>query len=168
LVTSLNGEEDGGVMGDVEQTVTDIYRAILSGWNAADADSFASVFAEDGQVVGFDGSEVIGRAQIAEQMAAIFADHATGSYVGIVREVKSLGNEVALLRAVCGVIPAGADDIEPALNAIQSIVARHDPDGWQVVLYQNTPAQYHGRPEAAAELSAELRDAMKADSGTVR
>jgi uncharacterized protein (TIGR02246 family) len=154
-------------MGDVEEAITDIYRAILRGWNAADADAFASVFAEDGQVVGFDGSEVIGRAQIAEEMAAIFADHATGSYVGIVREVKALGTEVALLRAVCGLIPAGADDIEPALNATQSLVARRGPDGWQVVLYQNTPAQYHGRPEAVAELSAELRDAMEADSGRV-
>jgi uncharacterized protein (TIGR02246 family) len=147
------------VTGDAEEAITALYRAILSGWNAADADAFASVFAEDGEVVGFDGSEVRGRAQIAEQMAAIFADHETGSYVGIVREVKALGTEAALLRAVSGVIPAGADDLEPSLNASQSMIARHGRDGWQVVLYQNTPAQYHGRPEAVAELTAELRDA---------
>jgi len=146
-------------MGDAEEAITALYRAILNGWNAADADAFASVFAEDGEVIGFDGSEVRGRAQIAEQMAAIFADHATGSYVGIVRDVKALGAEAALLRAVSGVVPAGADDIEPALNASQSLIARHGRDGWQVVLYQNTPAQYHGRPEAVADLTAELRDA---------
>jgi uncharacterized protein (TIGR02246 family) len=151
---------------DLEEAVTAVYRGILNAWNAADADAFASVFAEDGHVVGFDGSEVTGREQIAQQMAAIFADHATGSYVGIVREVEAVDSEVALLRAVCGLVPAGADDIDPALNAIQSVVARHGPAGWQAVLYQNTPAQYHGRPEAVAALSAELREAMEADSGS--
>jgi len=115
---------------------------------------------EDGVVIGFDGSEAVGRARIAEQMARIFADHATGTYVGIVREVTSLGSEAALLRAVSGVVPAGGNDIEPPLNATQSLVAQRRRDGWRVVLYQNTPAQYHGRPEVAQALTAELRGSM--------
>src|SRR5262245_54582653 len=105
---------------EFEREVTALYRSMLAGWNAADADAFAAVFAEDGEVIGFDGSEVVGRAQIAELMAAIFAHHATGAYVGILREVRSLGPQAALLRAVSGVVPAGRDDIEPALNATQS------------------------------------------------
>ena len=43
-------------------------------------------------------------------------------YVGIVRQVRPLGRDAALLRAVSGVVPAGADDLDPALNAIQSLV----------------------------------------------
>jgi uncharacterized protein (TIGR02246 family) len=146
--------------GDFKEETTALYRSMLAGWNADDAEAFASVFAENGEVIGFDGSEVVGRAQIAEQMAAIFADHATGAYVGVVREVRSLGPEAAVLRAVSGVVPAGKDDIEPALNATQSLVAQRGPDGWRVVLYQNTPAQYHGRPEAVEALSSELRDSL--------
>ena len=145
---------------DIEGEITALYRSILAGWNTSDAEAFAGGFAEDGVVIGFDGSEVVGRARIAEQMAAIFADHATGTYVGIVREVMSLGPEAALLRAVSGVVPAGAEDIEPGLNAAQALVAQRRADGWRVVLYQNTPAQYHGRPEAAESLTAELRGAM--------
>ena len=144
----------------VQDEITALYRAVLAGWNSADAEAFAAVFAEDGQLVGFDGSEVAGRSGIAEQMAAIFADHATGTYVGIVRQVQPLGSDAALLRAVSGVVPAGSDDIEPSLNATQSLVARRDPDGWRVVLYHNTPAQYHGRPQAVDALSAELRRAL--------
>lgn len=140
-----------------------LYDSLLAGWNADDAAAFAAVFAEDGQVVGFDGSEVAGRARIADQMSRIFTDHATGSYVGIVREVRGLGPDTALLRAVSGVVPAGRDDIEPALNATQSLVAHREADRWQVVLYQNTPAQFHGRPEAVAELTTELRAALDAD-----
>ena len=141
---------------ELEGEITAVYRSILAGWNAADAEAFAEGFTEDGVVIGFDGSEAVGRARIAEQMARIFADHATGTYVGIVREVTSLGSEAALLRAVSGVVPAGGNDIEPALNATQSLVAQRRTDGWRVVLYQNTPAQYHGRPEVVEALTAEL------------
>ncbi len=142
---------------DVEVAVYALYRAILAGWNADDADGFAAPFAEDGEVVGFDGSQIAGRAQIAEQMAGIFADRATGTYVGIVRDVRRLGDDAALLRAVSGVVPAGEDDLKPELNAIQSLVARRHDEGWQVVLYHNTPAQFHGRPELAKALTEELR-----------
>ena len=69
--------------------VSELYRAILAGWNADDAAAFAAPFADDGEIVGFDGSAVFGRSNIAEQMARIFADHATGSYVGIVRGVQT-------------------------------------------------------------------------------
>jgi uncharacterized protein (TIGR02246 family) len=147
-------------MTSLEEEITALYRAILAGWNGGDADAFAAPFAEDGHVVGFDGSEIDGRSRIAEQIAAIFADHGPGRYVGIVREVRPLGTGAALLRAVSGVVPTGQNDINPALNATQSLVARRDESGWRVVLYQNTPAQYHGRPEAVEALSAELRAAL--------
>lgn len=142
---------------EVDVAVHALYRAILAGWNADDADGFAAPFAEDGEVVGFDGSEIAGRAQIAEQMARVFAGHATGTYVGIVRDVRRLGDDAALLRAVSGVVPAGEDDLKPELNAIQSLVACRREESWQVVLYHNTPAQFHGRPELVEALTEELR-----------
>ena len=142
---------------DRERSLRALYRAVLAAWNADDAEAFAAPFAEDGQVVGFDGSEITGRASIAEQMAAIFADHATGSYVGIVRSVRPLGVDAAVLRAVSGVVPGGESDLKPELNAIQSLVAERHDDGWQIILYHNTPAQFHGRPELAEALTDELR-----------
>jgi len=35
---------------------------------------------------------------------------------------------------------------------------------WRIALFQNTPAAFHGRPEAAKKLSAELRDAAPAEA----
>ena len=134
--------------------------SILDGWNRADANLFAEPFADDGEVIGFDGSPVAGRARIAEAMDAIFRDHKTGSYVGIVRHVRQLGDGAALLRAVSGVVPAGADDIKPELNAMQSLVAEVRDGAWRVVLYQNTPAAFHGRPEEVDALTEELRAAL--------
>ena len=145
---------------DVDSAVRGLYRALLAGWNTDDAEAFATPFAVDGELVGFDGSEVAGRERIAEQMAEIFADHATGRYVGIVRGVRRLGDDSALLRAVSGVVPAGEGDLKPELNAIQSLVAHRSDKGWRVILYQNTPAQFHGRPDLSEALTAELRAAL--------
>jgi uncharacterized protein (TIGR02246 family) len=141
-----------------ELEIRELYRRIIDGWNRSDGEEFAAPFADDGIVIGFDGSESNGREAIAEEMSRIFADHETGTYVGKVREVRMLGSDVALLRAVAGVIPPGHDDFEPTQNSAQSLVAERGADGWSVVLYHNTPAQYHGRPEAVESLTAELRE----------
>jgi uncharacterized protein (TIGR02246 family) len=142
--------------------VETVYRVLLDAWNARDADAFARCFAEDGVTYGFDGSELAGRAAIAEELGRIFRDHETGRYVAIVRSVRSLGDDVALLRAVVGMVPAGRDDLEPQLNAAQTLLVQRHADGWRVVQLQNTQAQYHGRPEAVEELTAELRAARAA------
>jgi uncharacterized protein (TIGR02246 family) len=139
-------------------TAGKLYRRILAAWNDDDAQAFAAAFAQDGEVVGFDGSQMRGRSEIAAQLGAIFADHATGAYVGIVRSERAVGDGVVLLRAVAGVVPAGEKDIKPELNAVQSLVAARGDDGaWEVVLYHNTPAALHGRPELAEALTEELR-----------
>lgn len=148
---------------DYEVALQALYRAVLAAWNVDDADAFAAPFANGGQVIGFDGSEITGRARIAEQMAAIFADHATGSYVGIVRSVRPLGADAALLRAVSGVVPAGESNLKPELNAIQSLVAERRDGSWKIILYHNTPAQFHGRPELAEALTDELRGQLPPD-----
>lgn len=140
--------------------VLDLYWRLIEAWNARDATEFAAGFAEDGVVVGFDGSTQHGRAEIAEQLGAIFADHPTGRYVGLIREVRPIGSDAAILRAVAGVVPAGAADLNPALNSVQSLTAQRVDNHWGIVQYHNTPAAYHGRPEAAQALTEELRRAL--------
>ena len=129
---------------------------MIDGWNRDSAADFAAEFAEDGVVVGFDGSQIEGRDAIAREMGAIFADHETGSYVGKVRGVRALGPDAAMLRAIAGVVPAGGSELEPKLNTVQSLIAERRDGEWRAVLYQNTPAQLHGRPELVEEMTAEL------------
>jgi len=52
--------------------------------------------------------------------------------------------------------------LNPALNAVQSLVAERDRDGWRIVLFQNTPAQYHGRPHLVEQHTAELEALARA------
>ena len=140
-----------------DEEIRELYRRVLGGWNDADAEKFAASFADDGVVIGFDGSPNHGRDTIAKEMGRIFADHPTGRYVGKVKSVRPLGPNVVLLGAVAGVIPDGESDIKPELNQVQSLLAERSEGEWRVVLYHNTPAQFHGRSDLVEELSEELR-----------
>jgi len=137
--------------------ITDRYHALLDAWNRRRGDDFAAQFTDDGEVVGFDGSRYVGAAAIAAAMNAVFAGHETARYVAAVRSVRPLGRDAAVLSAVAGMVPPGGSDIRPEVNAVQTLVAVERDGTWRVALFQNTPAQYHGRPEESERLTAELR-----------
>ena len=143
-----------------EIEVRRLYQQLLDSWNGRDADAFASSFAEDGHVIGFDGSQMAGQTEIASTLGQIFADHPTGSYVSKVRDVRLLSPDVALLRAIVGMVPHGRSDIEPALNAHQTLIATMLDGQWRITLFQNTPAQFHGRPDLVQQLTEELRQLL--------
>ena len=54
-------------------------------------------------------------------------------------------------------VPPGQQDLNPAVNAVQTLVAAKHEGKWRIELYQNTPAQFHGRPDLAQRLTDELR-----------
>jgi uncharacterized protein (TIGR02246 family) len=138
-----------------------LYEHILIAWNQQDAAAMAARFEEDGNLVGFDGSQADSRAAIEDHLRPIFADHPTAAYVARLREVRMLGRDVGLLRAVAGMIPPNSDDINPALNTIHTLVAVEHAEGWRAALFRSTPAAWHGRAQDSAELAEELRDVMR-------
>ncbi|MEO6398254.1 MAG: SgcJ/EcaC family oxidoreductase [Tepidiformaceae bacterium] len=139
-----------------------LYFAVLDMWNRRSAADFAALFAEDGNMVGFDGSQVNGRSAVATHLGEIFASHPTPGYIGKVEELRALAENVVLVRAIAGLVPPGQGDIVPALNAIQTLVAARSEEGWAVELFHNTPAQFHGRPQLAEALTETLRNALRA------
>ena len=144
-----------------ENEITTLYRQLLDGWNQRDAKAVAALFREDGHLIGFDGSQMHGSAEIATMLGQIFTDHQTATYVSKIRAVQLLSADVAILRAVVGMIPPGQADINPAVNALQTVVATKSAGQWRIVLFQNTPAQFHGRPELTQQLSEELRAVLR-------
>ncbi|OLE27803.1 MAG: DUF4440 domain-containing protein [Actinobacteria bacterium 13_1_20CM_3_71_11] len=141
-----------------ESAVRALHADLLDAWNRRDAHAFAAIFAPDGLMVGFDGSQVPA-GQIIDHLTPIFADHPTAAYVTKVRRVRPLGPGTALLFAIAGMVPPGQTRLNPAVNAVQSLVAQDD-DGWRVVLFQNTPAQHHGRPDLVEQHTAELQQIL--------
>lgn len=138
-----------------------LHAELLTAWNVQDAGKMASLFTDEGTSIGFDGSQYNGKEEIAAEIGKIFAHHQTAEYVWKVREVRFLHPEVAILRAVVGMMPPGQQDINPAANAIQTVTAVIQHGHWKIALFQNTPAQFHDRPEASEELSKELSALVK-------
>ncbi|HEX6872886.1 MAG TPA: SgcJ/EcaC family oxidoreductase, partial [Micromonosporaceae bacterium] len=102
--------------------VRQLYARLLGAWNQRDATAMAACFAPEATMIGYDGSVATGE-QIEAHLAPIFSDHPTARYVAKVREVRALGPEVALLRAIVGMIPPGSEELNPAVNAHQTVIA---------------------------------------------
>jgi hypothetical protein len=118
--------------------VRNLYQRMIAGWNAADAAAMTRDFADDGQIVG----------------------HKVASFVTLVREVRELAPDVMLLRAHAGMVPPDKAEINRATNAVQTLVGVKRSDRWQIALFQNTPAAWHGRDDDAKALTAELQAAF--------
>jgi uncharacterized protein (TIGR02246 family) len=143
------------------QVIVSTYTKLLDAWNAQDAAGMAALFAEGGTQVGFDGTEAQGPQTIRVQLVSIFRDHPTKRFVHLVREVRQLTDDVAMLRAIAGMVPRDSLELDESKNVIQTVVVRKEGDGWRIALFQNTPARLDGRPEAVAAMSNELRAAAR-------
>lgn len=144
-----------------EMEVRKLYQQMMTGWNERNAEKFAASFAEDGDVIGFDGSQMAGRSEITATLGQIFADHVTAPYVNKVKSVQLLSPEVGILRAIVGMVPPGQTDLNPAVNAHQTLVAVKRDGTWCIKFFQNTPAQFHGRPDLAQQMTEELRQVLQ-------
>jgi uncharacterized protein (TIGR02246 family) len=140
---------------EAEVAARDLYARLIDAWNGRDAAGFADGFAPDGTMIGFDGSLASG-AEIREHIESVFTDHPTAPYVVKVRGVRPLGADAAILRAIAGMVPPGQDSVNPDANAHHALIAEREEGGWTIVLFQNTPAQYHGRPELVERHTAEI------------
>ena len=140
-----------------ETEIRALYQRVIEGWNQRSAEAMAAPYAEDGEQIGYDGSQVAGRDNIAAHLQPIFEHHRTPAYVTKVRGVRFLSDDVADLRAIAGLVPHGQTEIQSALNSLHTMIAIKREGEWRVALFQNTPAQFHGRPELVEAMTAELR-----------
>jgi uncharacterized protein (TIGR02246 family) len=148
---------------DVPDTeVVALYTQLLEAWNRRDAAAFAALFAENGNCVGFDGSQLNGRTHIGAELAMIFAAYPTAAFVAKVREVRRIDAHTTLLRAIVGMVPPGQRDPNPAVNAVQSLVVVTQQDRSRIALLQNTPAAFHGRPQLVEQHTQELAGVVRA------
>jgi uncharacterized protein (TIGR02246 family) len=143
---------------DDEGAIRSLYQQLMDGWNAASGDAFAAPFEEDGDLVGFDGTHIKGRQEIASFHQHLFDMFLKGSrLVGKVRSVRFLTSNVAVMHAVGGTVMAGESDLERERNSVQTLVAVKRNGKWSLAAFQNTRAIYMGRPEESQKLTEELR-----------
>ena len=151
-----------GSIADLDD-VRALYASLIAAWNARDAAAWAAVCDTDASVIGFDGSQMGTAAVIGDTLKGIFEHHRTGAYVYVIRDVRLLTPDVALLRADSALVSPGATDLNPATAAIQALTAQKVDGRWRVAQFQNTPAPFHGRPEAVIAFTGALRAALQGE-----
>jgi uncharacterized protein (TIGR02246 family) len=112
---------------------------VVSGWANQDAETFASVFHDDGTMI-LAGAYCEGRDQVTTYMAEQFKGRYKGTQVtGTPISIRALGPDVAILLSEGGVLEAGETEVS-ADSAIRAswLAIRRDGE-WRLAAYQNTP-----------------------------
>ncbi|OJF84235.1 hypothetical protein NS14008_11940 [Nocardia seriolae] len=145
-----------------ESATRNLYAELLDAWNRHSADDFASGFADDAMLVAIDGYQVPG-ADLVEHMRLVFLEHPAAHCVGHVFQARPVGSGAVLLQALAGIVPAGETQVHPAWNTVHTLLTERRDGTWQIVLFQNAPAHYHGRPETADLHTTRLQQIIESD-----
>ncbi len=144
-----------------EAAILALYQQKIDGWNAGDGKAFAAPYTDDSDYIGFDGTYLKGRQEIASLHQMLFDTFIKGSrLVGKIRSIRFLTPNIAILVAVGGTVMAGQSDIDPERNSIHMLVAIKQNGKWHFTAFQNSRAQFIGRPEVAKALTDELRQLL--------
>ncbi len=143
-----------------ETSVLELYHRLIQSWNDRDAHAFAHLFSGTAMIIGFDGSAMHGFSEAETELTKIFTGHETGIYLTKIRDIKCINDDCFLLLAIAGMVPPGSSWVDPSKNAMQTLLAARKEGKWYIELFQNTPAQFHGRPQLAEELTEELNEVM--------
>jgi uncharacterized protein (TIGR02246 family) len=131
---------------DDEAAVRALYEQLMAGWNKGSGEAFAAPFAEDGDLIGFDGTHLKGRHEIASFHQPLFDKWLKGTrLVGEVKSVRYLSPDVALMHAVGGTVMRGKSQPSPERDSIQTLVAIKRSGEWRLAAFQNARLRPMGR-----------------------
>jgi uncharacterized protein (TIGR02246 family) len=129
-----------------EAAVRALYEQLMDGWNQGSGEAFSAPFAGDGDLIGFDGTHLKGRSEIASFHQSLFTKWLQGSrLVGEVKSVRFLTPEVAVMHAVGGTVMRGKSDPSPERDSIQTLITIKRGDEWRLAAFQNTRVRPMGR-----------------------
>jgi uncharacterized protein (TIGR02246 family) len=134
------------IQSEDEAAVRALYAQLMDGWNAGSGEAFAAPFADDGDLIAFDGTHFKGRHEITPFHQQLFETHLKGTrLVGQIMSVRFLGPDVALMHAVGGTVMRGKSTPAPERDSIQTLVAAKRDGEWRLAAFQNTRVRPIGR-----------------------
>lgn len=129
-----------------EGIVRSLYTQLMDGWNQGSGEAFAAPFAEDGHLVGFDGTHFKGRGEIVSFHQPLFDKWLKGTrLIGEVESVRFLSSDVALIHALGGTVMRGKSRPSSERDSIQTLVAVKRGGEWRLAAFQNTRFRPMGR-----------------------
>jgi uncharacterized protein (TIGR02246 family) len=116
-----------------EQTLATLYREMMEAWNRGSGDGFASAMTPEVEFVGFDGTWLHGKDDVAAAHQSLFDTHLNGTrLVGGVVRVRLIAPDVALVHARGNTIMRGKSAPAPARDSLQILVAVRQQGAWRL------------------------------------
>ena len=111
----------------------------------------AAGFADDGDIVGFDGSTTAAGCPSPPDLRQVFGSHADAR-LRRARSARSARSPTAspCCMAHAGMIPPGGNDFDPDLHACTPWSPSPEGGRWKISLFQATPAAWHRAPRRRA------------------
>jgi len=123
----------------VESKLQSLLRRVLAAWERGDGRALAAEFADDGDIVFFEGSCLQGRPQIEAVMQHLFETTLRGTrYLAQVKALRFVTPEVALMQTLGGVVFPEETIIPVERCSIQTFVIVRIRGTWSVASFQNT------------------------------
>jgi uncharacterized protein (TIGR02246 family) len=121
-----------------EEAIRELLGRQVAGWDAGDAEAYASVFTPDADYVTFLGSHYQGRDAITTSYVPLFAKLLKGSRLRTeVTQLRFLTPDVALIHAKAAVVKSGRRRTRRNHRVNTSIAVRND-GRWLLAASQNT------------------------------
>jgi uncharacterized protein (TIGR02246 family) len=119
-----------------ERAIRALHGQALDAWGAGNGKAFAAPFSDDALFIGFDGSVMRGREQIAATHQDVFDRWMKGTrLVEEQTEVRFVDPDVAVVHTLGGTVMRGKSEPTPERDSIQTLVAVRDAGGWSFVSF---------------------------------
>jgi uncharacterized protein (TIGR02246 family) len=122
-----------------EASLHALYQKLLDGWNQNSGAAFAAAFDERADLVAPGGFHLKGRERIASFHQMLFDGVLKDTQlVGVVRSVRFLTADVAIVHAIGGPMRTGDPAEMPKRNSVHTLVAVRRDGKWLLDAFQNT------------------------------
>jgi uncharacterized protein (TIGR02246 family) len=122
-----------------ETRIKEMHARMIEAWNKGSGAGFAAPFASDADFIAFEGSQLKGRAQIAQFHQMLFDTSLKGTRLeGGVHFVRLLGPELAIMHAWGTTTLPGQTNASSSRDSIQLFVATRHGGYWQFDAMQNS------------------------------
>lgn len=122
-----------------EAAIRVVYQQVITGWNKGSGASFAAAFTEDADLVGFDGTHLKGRKEIASFHQQLFDTFLKGSRLeGEVKGARFLDPDVVVMHAISRTVMPDQIKVPHERDSMQTLVFTKRDGQWRIAALQNS------------------------------
>lgn len=122
-----------------ETKLKEMHQRMIEAWNKGSPAGFAAPFAPDADFIGFEGSQLKGRSQIAQFHQMLFETSRQNTTLeGGVHFVRFLSPDIAVIHAWTTSSLPNERNASPSRDSLQLIVATRHGGYWQFDAMQNS------------------------------